>query len=139
MTRPGSHNPRNAKPHGGNRGASIERKGNPAYLAALGQLYGTSTPARIPDNWRDRLPDPMAYYGQHVAKLGRVNATGWAQGTCPFHDDSNASLSVHVAGAGAGGWRCFAGCGGGDLLGFHMRRTGLDFKAAVRDLIGGDR
>jgi hypothetical protein len=130
-----NQHPTNAKPHGGNRGVGIERKGNPAYVAALGQLYG-SKPSRIPDNWRDRLPAPATYYGQHVAKLGKPNATGWAQGVCPFHDDHNKSLSVCLVGE-RGGWRCFAACGGGDLVGFHQRRTGLDFRAAVRDLIGG--
>ncbi len=89
----------------------------------------------IPKNWRDRLPDPEAYYRQHVAKLGKPNLTGWAQGTCPFHDDHNASLSVHVRDA-RGGWRCFSGCGGGDLVGFHMRLTGKSFKGAVADLLG---
>ena len=34
-----------------------------------------------------------------------------------------------------GGWRCFAGCGGGDLVGFHMRLRGLGFRAAVRELL----
>ena len=126
----------NEKPHGGNRGASIERKGNRAYLASLSALYGSTKPARIPANWRDRLPDPATYYMQHVAKLGRPNASGYAQGICPFHDDKNRSFSVCVSGS-HGGWRCFASCGGGDLVGFHQRRTGLDFKAAVRDLIGG--
>lgn len=91
--------------------------------------------AHIPDNWRDRLPHPASYYAQHVQKLGRPNAAGWAQGACPFHEDRNASLSVHVMGE-RGHWRCFASCGGGDLAGFHMRLRGLDFKAAVRDLIG---
>jgi hypothetical protein len=95
----------------------------------------TST-ARLPANWRTRLPDPAAYYASHVARLSKPNATGWAQGSCPFHEDRNASLSVHVADE-RGGWRCFASCGGGDLLGFHMRRTGLAFADAVRDLIGG--
>jgi hypothetical protein len=95
-----------------------------------------STTARVPENWRDRLPDPAAYYGQRVAKLGKPNGTGWAQGVCPFHDDHNKSLSVCIIGE-RGGWRCFAGCGGGDLLGFHCRLRGLDFRAAVRDLLGG--
>jgi len=94
--------------------------------------------ARIPDNWRERLPDPDVYYGQHVAKLGKPNGSGWAQGACPFHDDHNKSLSVCLTGE-RGGWRCFASCGGGDLVGFHSRLRGLDFKAAVRDLIGGGR
>jgi hypothetical protein len=132
-----NRHPTNTKPQAGGLGASIERKGNRVYLATVSALYGNAKPARIPDNWRDRLPDPATYYGQHVAKLGRVNATGWAQGVCPFHEDHNASLSVHVSGATAGGWRCFAGCGGGDCVGFHMRLRGLDFKAAVGDLIGG--
>ena len=90
---------------------------------------------RLPADWRDRLPDPATYYATHVAKLSRPNATGWAQGVCPFHDDHSASLSVQVADP-RGGWRCFAGCGGGDLVGFHMRLRGMDFTSAVRDLIG---
>lgn len=126
--------PANAKPHGGSRG--VNRMGNAAYLNRVSALYGASRGSDyLPQNWRDRLPDPASYYAQHVAKLGKPNATGWAQGQCPFHEDRNASLSVHVASV-KGQWRCFASCGGGDLVGFHMKRTGLDFKAAVRDLIG---
>lgn len=127
--------PKNTKPDGGNHRVGIANKGNSEYLAALAKLYRTDKPTRIPDNWRDRLPDPASYYAQHVAKLGKPNPTGWAQGTCPFHEDRNASLSVHVTSV-KGQWRCFASCGGGDLVGFHMKRTGLDFKAAVRDLTG---
>lgn len=112
-----------------------DHKGSPGYMDACRQLYGAKPRAtRLPDNWRDRLPDPIDYYAQHVTKLGRTNATGWAQGTCPFHEDRNASLSVSTTSKGQ--WRCFAGCGGGDLVGFHMRLRGLDFKAAVRDLLG---
>lgn len=91
---------------------------------------------RVPMNWRDRLPDPAVYYAASVAKLSRANGTGWAQGVCPFHDDGSASLSVQVV-EGRGGWRCFAGCGAGDLVGFHMRRTGMPFKEAVRELVRG--
>lgn len=127
--------PKNTKPDGGSHRVGIAHKGNSEYLAALVNLYRTDKHKRIPDNWRDRLPDPASYYAQHVAKLGKPNATGWAQGTCPFHEDRNASLSVHVTSV-KGQWRCFASCGGGDLVGFHMKRTGLDFKAAVRDLTG---
>jgi len=100
------------------------------------RILQQTTTVRIPENWRDRLPDPAKYYCQYVAKLGKPNGTGWAQGVCPFHDDHNKSLSVCIKGE-RGGWRCFAGCGGGDLLGFHSRLRGLDFRAAVRDLIGG--
>lgn len=89
---------------------------------------------RLPGNWRDRLPNPEPYYRANVAKLGKANGGGWAQGVCPFHEDRNASLSVKVA--ERGNWKCFAGCGGGDLVSFHMRRAGLDFADAVRDLLG---
>ena len=89
---------------------------------------------RLPANWRDRLPDPGAYYRQHIAKLSKANALGWAQGACPFHDDRHASLSVNVTGA-RGAWRCFASCGGGDLIGFAMRLTGMSFSEAVADLL----
>jgi DNA primase (bacterial type) len=131
-----NRHPTNTKPHGGNRGEGIERKGNRAYLATVSALYGSrNASTHLPANWRERLPDPASYYAQHVAKLTKSNATGWAQGQCPFHEDRNASLSVHVASV-KGQWRCFANCGGGDLVGFHMKLTGLDFKAAVRDLIG---
>ncbi|HKU17951.1 MAG TPA: CHC2 zinc finger domain-containing protein [Candidatus Saccharimonadales bacterium] len=109
---------------------------NKEQQSAARALYGNkSRTDHLPSNWRDRLPDPATYYAQRVQKLGRPNATGWAQGACPFHEDRNASLSVHITGE-RGHWRCFASCGGGDLVGFHMRLCDLDFKAAVRDLIG---
>ena len=100
--------------------------------------HGKPSTPRLPPNWRALLPDPATYYAIHVAKLSRPNATGWAQGACPLHEDHNASLSVHVTGE-HGGWKCFAGCGGGDLVGFHILLRGLDFSTAVRALIGGDR
>lgn len=132
-----NQHPSNTKPCGvGHRRANIERKGNRTIQAAASALYASATPARIPDNWRDRMPAAAAYYGQHVDKLGRPNGTGWAQGVCPFHDDHSKSLSVCVTGE-RGGWRCFAGCGGGDLVAFHSRLKGLHFRAAVRDLLGG--
>lgn len=116
---------------------ALQRRGGKAALDNLHALYcSPKHTSSLPTNWRDRLPDPTSYYGQNVQRLSRANATGWAQGVCPFHEDRNASLSVHVA-CGRGHWRCFASCGGGDLVGFHMRLRGLDFKAAVRDLIGG--
>ena len=91
---------------------------------------------RMPRNWRERMPDPERYYRARVDKLGPRHGNGWAQGRCPFHDDGTASLSVHLDNP-RGGFRCFAGCGHGDLLAFHMRLTGLDFADAVRDLVGG--
>lgn len=87
----------------------------------------------LPIDWRRRLPEPEAYYRSHVAKMGRANRSSWAQGRCPFHEDHEASLSVNLE---HGGWRCFAGCGQGDLLAFHMRLTGRRFVDAVAELTG---
>ena len=117
------------------------------HMANLRGLYGkpkaTDTGAErkgwrsnpsTQSNWRERLPDPTTYYATHLPKLTRANAEGWAQARCPFHDDKAASLSVHLSHPN-GGWKCFAGCGGGDLLSFHMRATGQEFKAARADLL----
>ena len=95
--------------------------------------YGNPTTPRLPHNWRYRLSDPATYYAAHVDKLGKPTAEGWAECLCPFHADRNASASVNLL---TGGFRCH-GCGAHhDLIGFHQRVTGLDFTAAVRELIG---
>ena len=108
-------------------------------IAGYRALYGRNNPsgssARLPANWRDRLPDPVSYYSDKVAKLGKRNGDGWAQGRCPFHDDRDASLSVNLAGL-RGCWKCFAGCGAGDMVAFHMRLRSLPFAEAVRELVG---
>lgn len=127
------------KPRAGGLGASGSIAG---YRALYGKAEATRTDRSrkgwqsptLPRDWRGRLPDSANYYRHHVAKLTRPNTTGWAQGVCPFHEDRNASLSVHVSDP-RGGWRCFAGCGGGDLVGFHIRLTGKPFKDAVADLV----
>lgn len=130
--------PGKRKPAGGNLRAS-------GTISGLRALYGRAeaTPSRkgwqsprLPHNWRDRLPDPAHYYGQRVEKLGRPNGQGWAQGRCPFHEDHDASLSVNL-GSARGGWRCFAGCGAGDLVSFHERLSGKPFKEAVAELVRG--
>ncbi|MEO8994683.1 MAG: CHC2 zinc finger domain-containing protein [Rhodanobacter sp.] len=107
-------------------------------LNSLRALYGSKPASRIPDNWRDRLPEPATYYAQHVAKLGQPKGNGYAVGLCPFHDDHSPSFGVNLTGE-RGAWCCYAGCGKGDMVTFHQRLTGLDFKAAVRELIGGSR
>lgn len=92
------------------------------------------TAGRLPSNWRERLLAPAVYYGSVVVNLSVPNTEGYARGRCPFHPDEANSLAIHV-GDSRGAWRCEAGCGGGDLIGFHQRLTGLYFKAAVRDLL----
>lgn len=102
------------------------------------ELYGPGTrtsSGRLPQNWRDRLPDPGSYYAQHVERLSKPDATGWAHARCPFHDDRGASLRLHIEST-RGHWRCSGDCGHGDLVTFHRRITGSTFVEAVRDLIG---
>lgn len=134
MTTPTKRNPR-----AGRRGGSRDTHGGERETHRTHHATGapqTAQGLRIPRNWRDRLPDPDAYYRARVEKLGARHGNGWAQGRCPFHDDRNASLSVRLEGV-RGGWRCFAGCGHGDLVAFHMRVKELTFVEAVRDLLGG--
>ncbi|MBX3711619.1 MAG: hypothetical protein KF800_06640 [Lysobacter sp.] len=118
-----------------------------SVTAAFGQSHSTSKPTaarrgwqghRMPSNWRERMPEPETYYRARVEKLGPRHGNGWAQGRCPFHEDKTASLSVRLDGE-RGHWRCFAGCGHGDLVAFHMRLSGMGFVEAVRDLVGGAR
>lgn len=51
---------------------------------------------------------------------------------CPFHNDKTPSMSVNV---GSGLWKCFAGCGGGDVITLICR---LDNKSPA-ELLGGGR
>lgn len=107
-----------------------------AYLRAFDELYGGRRAVRSSGEARggfDRhlLPDPAEYYRGHLKAL-RIGSGPWAQARCPFHEDRSPSLSVNLE---HGGFRCF-GCGasGGDVLAFHQRLAGLDFKDAARDL-----
>lgn len=79
---------------------------------------------------KHKLPTPPDYYAQRL-QLKR-GANNWARANCPFHEDSNPSLSVNMI---TGGYLCH-GCGsrGGDVLAFHRQVTGLGFKAAAQDL-----
>ena len=42
------------------------------------------------------LPDAENYYRQHLSKLSRPNAEGWANALCPIHGDRNNSLMVNL-------------------------------------------
>src|SRR5699024_8463979 len=87
---------------------------------------------RLPDDWRNRLPDPGEYFSDRIGKLSKASNRGWATGCCPFHEDRNPSFGANL---NHGGWICRAGCGSGNLMAFHMRFTGLEFKDAVLDLM----
>lgn len=60
-----------------------------------------------------------------------VELTSAGRGHCPFHDDRNHSFSINTE---QNYWHCFAGCGGGSIIDFWMKRQGCDFKTAVGEL-----
>lgn len=123
------------KPYAGGRRASDAVTGLSARngRAEPTRETGRSQTAQLPDNWREQLPDPATYFQERVAKFGNRKGV-WTMGLCPFHADHNPSFGVKL-GSARGRWECFAGCGGGDLLEFHMRVTGYEFNQAVRDLL----
>jgi hypothetical protein len=55
------------------------------------------------------------------------------RGKCPFHDDQVTSFNVVDRGEQSY-WHCFAGCGGGSIIDFWMKKQGCDFTAAVTEL-----
>lgn len=71
-----------------------------------------------------------AFYRGELGELKRSQGDNW-QALCPFHDDSNPSLSVNL---GNGLYKCFA-CGAkGDIFQFYQQKHGVDFKTALEDL-----
>jgi hypothetical protein len=82
-------------------------------------------------DWQPKLPDAGEYYRARLRGLRRANAKGYAAALCPFHEDREPSFSVDLT---SGRWRCF-GCGAhGDLVDFHMKMTGRNFRDALVDL-----
>jgi DNA primase len=79
---------------------------------------------------RSLLPQPEEYFQSQGLKI--TGGGTWKNALCPFHNDTNPSLRVHLD---TGGFRCMA-CGvkGGDILAFHMQRYGVRFAEAVRQL-----
>ena len=78
---------------------------------------------------RTLLPRPAAYYSQYFTLKGN-KAKALVQ--CCFHPDKTASLSLDFT---TGRFNCFAcDAGGGNVLDFHMLKTGLPFTEACKDL-----
>jgi hypothetical protein len=116
------------------RNAGFGRSKRPGGRIDYALLSGRgSSRNRLPADWRERLPDPRSYYGGIFEKLIGPNPSGWCSARCVFHDDHHPSLTMSL---NTGQWHCF-GCGaGGDLIGFHIRKTRKPFQDAVADLIG---
>ncbi|CCG42168.1 CHC2 zinc finger domain-containing protein [Magnetospirillum molischianum] len=67
--------------------------------------------------------------GRHAA-LRKRGRKFWA--CCPFHAEKTASFAVDPE---RGTWRCYAGCGGGDVVDFVMRIQHEAFPVAMRRLM----
>jgi len=66
-------------------------------------------------------------------RSGRGNVQRW---DCPLAEHSHqGNLAITVE---RGLWCCHGGCGGGDVIDLHMRRAGLSFADALRDLGADD-
>jgi len=76
--------------------------------------------------------DPEGFYRSALPDLkGKPTAQGWILAVCPFHGDTDPSLSINLK---HGGFFCF-GCGQkGDLISFHAKLNRLSFREAVNDL-----
>jgi len=83
-----------------------------------------------------RLPDKneilskldfRAFYKSEIEKLSSPNNNGQAKGHCPFHKDSNPSLSANL---NNGLFNCFGCDAKGSVFDFYMKRYGVDFKTA---------
>jgi hypothetical protein len=79
------------------------------------------------DEAKRRLPLPellrqLGYSEKHIGKTAH----------CPFHSDEHKSFSVFHSEDGKGWqWKCFAGCGEGDEIGFLRKLKGLSMTGAM--------
>lgn len=79
---------------------------------------------------RDLLPSPVEYFTSQGLKL--TGGGEWKSALCPFHEDSKPSLRLRLD---TGAFRCMAcGAHGGDVLAFHMKRHGLSFMQAAKEI-----
>lgn len=124
----------------------------PTLRAQLKLLEAPETvPERVFAHYRDYVPEVVA-----AAEFERVDAPGEqisdrikaaitvqefvgryvalsanGRGHCPFHDDQHRSFAVNVE---KNYWSCFAGCGGGSVIDFWMRKQDCGFTDAVKEL-----
>jgi hypothetical protein len=78
---------------------------------------------------RSKLPSPLNFYKNLGIDLKGNGA--WKMAKCPFHQDTNPSMSVNTI---HGGFICHA-CGqSGDMLSFYMNFKHVDFISACNSL-----
>lgn len=97
----------------------------------------TSTLSLEQDEYKKQILDGLAA-GQFKSVYGgllnaKPSGDGWMLACCPFHEDGNPSFGYNTQ---TGHWRCFSGCGQGDVFGYLMRRDDRSFKEVISGLGG---
>jgi hypothetical protein len=70
-----------------------------------------------------------SYYLPLISKAKREGDE--LTGLCPFHPDKSPSFSVNLQ---TGLWKCYAGCGGGNIVDYHAKANNLSTKEAYQKL-----
>jgi len=68
--------------------------------------------------------DYLDFYSEYIQKLKSLGE-GQYTGLCCFHEDESPSFSINVE---TGMWRCYAGCGDGNLYSFLERHLKISTK-----------
>ncbi|GEM_PF-1816978 len=74
--------------------------------------------------------DKAKFYRELIPSL-KVNGKPEALGLCPFHADTNPSLSVNLQ---TGLFRCFSCDAKGDVFAFYQKHKGVDFLTALKEI-----
>ena len=79
---------------------------------------------------RNLLPSPVEYYAKQGIKL--KGSGQWKQTLCPFHKDTNPSMSINLF---KGAFRCMACVAkGGDIVSFHQQLHRMNFIQTCKQL-----
>ena len=96
-------------------------------IMGMKTLRDTSHGRLDSEDIKDRT-DMRDLVGRYVQRTPRQGQRDNLMFPCPFHSDTNASLSVSID---KKLWHCFAGCGSGDSIAFVMQAEECDFKTAL--------
>ena len=75
--------------------------------------------------------DLKRFYEKETSQEIIANANGEAMILCVFHEDKDASLSINI---NTGMFHCFGCNESGSIFDFYMKRHGVDFKTALKEL-----
>ena len=107
------------------------RRGEPTTEYGWKKLFGLLAPHEAKRLDKDEVRERVDFKAVLEETL-RLQVRGdRAVAKCPFHDDRLPSFAADLK---RKVWTCHAGCGGGDLFSFVMKRDDLTFTEAIRAL-----